>query len=113
MGFGAYSVFTRALASGTTAYTTGVDLGRAWASIKLDIPARSNTTVYLQSSADNSTYRRVFAEGNATTVPVLFQLPSATTSVIVPLPGGHRYVKVETQDSVADGATFKFICSDY
>lgn len=112
MGHGAFQRFLATMASAGT-LTGQIDLGRSFYSVKIEVPARSNTTLYIQAASDSSgTFRRVFAEGNATTVPVLFQLASATTNVIVPIPGGYRYLKVESQDAINDGAVFRIVCAD-
>ena len=113
MGHGVHTKYDLTVASGATLTTTAIDLGRAFARMHLDIPARSNTTLYIKASADNTTFRRVYFTADRAGAEAVFQVLSATTNAIVPCPHGIRYVKLESQDAVTDGLTVKIIAADF
>jgi hypothetical protein len=114
MGHGADAVFAATMASGGT-LTAAADLGRAWGRVYLQIPSgTSNTQYYIKGSGDNATFCRVYFDSlNSSTVGTnLYAIHSSLTGAIVPVPPGIQYLKVESTMLVADGATYKFICSD-
>ena len=112
MGHGAHAYFASTIASAATR-SVQVDLGRSWAHQALDIPARSNTTLYvLCSASDGGTFRRIYNSASRAGAETLFQIASATTNAIVPIPGGCRFIKIESQDAFADGLSFNVIVSD-
>lgn len=112
MGHGAHTSFIGTIASAGT-LSSEIDLGRSWAHQALVIPARSNTTLYIQCSEQTGgTFRRVYNSASRAGSETLFQVLSATTNAIVPIPGGCRFIKVETQDALSDGMNFKIITSD-
>jgi hypothetical protein len=111
MGHGAFTYFSGSIASAATA-SSSIDLGRAWSHLTLDIPARSNTTLYVQVSPNNGTFRRIYNSASRAGAETVFQVASATTNVAVPIPAGCRYLKVESQDAISDGMNFTVSASD-
>lgn len=112
MGHGAHTVFSGSIASAAT-LSGGIDLGRSWAHMALDIPARSNTTLYVQCSPSSSgTYRRIYNAASRAGAETVFQIASATTNAVVPIPAGCRFIKVESNDAIADGMSFNVIVAD-
>jgi len=112
MAHGIHNVFLATMASAGT-LTSEINLGRSWHRMKIESPARSNTTLYVQAAnASGGTFRRIYAEGNATTSPALFQVASNATNVMIPIPAGYQFIKIESQDAISDGAGFKIIASD-
>lgn len=111
MGHGACSYFAATMASAGT-LTPAVDLGRSWSHMILSIPAKSNTTIYVHVSADNTTFKRIYNAPSRAGAETVFQIASATTNVAVPIPPGYRYMKLETEDAISNGAVFTVIASD-
>ncbi len=115
MSHGPISVFQQTMASGATLTSGQIDLGRAWRSIYLEIPSMtSGAGHYIQASSDGSTFRRIYkyAGNDPCAETYVFQVQSGVTNAFVPVPGGYRYYKIETSETVGDGATYKFVCSD-
>lgn len=112
MGHGATRNFPVTFVSGATITTTAIDLGSAWSHMILQIPARSNTTIYVHVSGDNSTFKKIYNAASRAGVESIFQIASGTTNVALPIPAGYRYMKLETEDAISNGATFNIICSD-
>lgn len=111
MGHGVCQYFLGSVASAATV-STSIDLGRSFAHMILNIPARSNTTLYVQVSPDNSSFKRVYNPASRAGAETQFQVLSATTNAAVPIPGGFRYFKVESQDAISDGMNFTVTVSD-
>lgn len=114
MSHGAIVVHTVGIASNVT-LSSGVDLGRSWRNVYLEIPTMtSGTDVLLKASADNSTFRRVYTRANSATAQAnVFTVKSSVTQAIVDIPAGLRYIAVELSTAMtAASASFKVICSD-
>jgi hypothetical protein len=111
MGHGAFTYFSGSIASAGT-LSEAIDLGRSWSVMTLDIPARSNTTLYLQVSPNGSSFKRIYNAASRAGAETVFQIASATTGVAVPIPPGHRYVKIESQDAISNGMNFTISVSD-
>lgn len=115
MGHGAKSVFTATMVSGNTT-TSAIDVARAWYSAYLEIPTmNSNTNIHIQGSADlTGTYRRIYHPpiNSSTSGLNLFVIISGVTNAIVPIPGGVRFMKIETTATVDNGCVFKLHCGD-
>lgn len=66
MGYGAISVFTATMASGGT-LSNGFDLGRSWNRVYLRVPTmNSGADIFIQGSADNSSFSRIVEVGQKT-----------------------------------------------
>lgn len=111
MGHGACTYFAATMASAGT-LTPAVDLGRSWSHMILSIPARSNTTLYVHVSADNSTFRKIYHPASRAGIESIFQIASTTTGIAVPIPPGYRYMKIESEDAISNGSIFTVITSD-
>lgn len=113
MGHGLIKVYSQQLTSGVTTPTTGVDLGRAYASVYLQIPTMPSGSLQIKASADDVTYFNVFNGAVNTATVATFIINSAVTNAIVPIPPGFRYYKVQNISACTDVVcTFKFICAD-
>lgn len=119
MAHGAVVVYAATMASAGT-LTSEVDLGRNWEKVYVLIPTMTSNTAHFfkvahVNSAAGGVYRRVVHPAvNSSTVSTLndFTVGSATTNRAVPFPNGFRYVKIESEVTVNDGATYRIICSD-
>src|SRR5688500_9811292 len=112
MGHGSFQKFVLTMASGGT-LTAAFDLGRAQARIGIGVDSVSATTMYLQvAGAIDGTYRRVFQDGTGATAPGLYQVTMASSAAVHPAPGGYRYIKIETEAEVVDGASFEILAGD-
>lgn len=113
MSHGPISVFSVTMASAGT-LTSEVDLGRAWKTVYLHNIAPTSAVLLRASPESAGTYGQVTHPSiNSATVAVNnYTIPSAASGSIVPIPSGLRYLKIETTASVANGTTFKVICSD-
>ena len=113
MGFEPFKVFSVDMTSGATK-TSGIDLGgHAWERVAVEIPTMtSGGTLYVQSSSDDSTYRRISQPDGGSSV-VNFQIAQTVTNTVAQLPPGpYRYMKVENTSGTTDTTvTFKFHCS--
>lgn len=107
-------VFTLTLASATTLTGASQELP-AYKKAYLEIPTFATATrTFLQAAnATSGTYRRVCNDtvNTATAETNDWAVASAFNNRIVPLPAGLGYVKVEVGTALADGASFKIICS--
>lgn len=116
MGHGAKTVYTQTLTSGGT-LTSAIDLGRAWNSVYLEITSiPSNSQIHIQAAETLAgTYRRVYHPSiNSSTVTTnVFAVSSAVTNAIVPIPGGLRFMKVETTMAIDNGTVFKIHGGDF
>ena len=116
MSHGLTTVYTSTMASGAT-MSSEVDLGRAYRTVFLVIPtmATASNGMYIYSSdASGGTYRAVMhpAINSATVGDNVYTIASALTNAVVPIPAGLRFLKVNTDATVANGCSFKIICSD-
>jgi hypothetical protein len=100
------------MASGGT-LTSAYDLGGWYKTLYLEIKSMpSNSALLIQSSRTvDGTYRRVYHPTiNSSTVGTNpYTVSSAATSAIVPIPGVHRYLKIEATMAVDNGTTFNII----
>ncbi len=113
---GQYLAIASTMASGGTS-STEVDLGRPYKNVYLSIPVMASSTNGLRilgSDTSGGTFRVItHASINSATVATNeYVINSAASSVIVPVPAGLRFVKVNTAATVDAGAAFKFICGD-
>ena len=101
------------LASSTTS-TSGIDLGgTGYKHVYLEIPTfTSGGTQYVKTSADGSTYRRLYdLSDDAAGVHVEeFQMAQTVSNCVVPLPMyGLRYIKLENTTGIAGTTTYNLI----
>lgn len=108
----AWSPFTISMASGGT-LTSALDLQGNWTNVYLQIPPITNTVFAIKASdSATGTFARVKhpAINSSTLTANDYLIASTATNCVVPIPVGLRFVKVETEIAVADGATFKVLC---
>lgn len=111
---GNWSYFTATMASAGT-LTSEFVLTNGYSAAYLEIPAMtSSSTHYLVAAATTGgTYRRVKQWNVASAAVSLdYQILSSTTNSVVPIPAGLKYVKLETQDTINNGAFYKIYCAD-
>jgi hypothetical protein len=113
---GSWLYFAKTMSSGGT-LTGEIDLSNAWGSVYLEIPTLTSSPgdMYIKAAATTGgTFRRVRHPSiNSSTVTTnLFTIASACTNCIVPVPNGLRFLKVETDNTVADGCVFRVICGN-
>ncbi len=117
MSHGLNKVYASTMASGGT-MSGEVNLGRSYQNVYLMIPSMataSNGMSIYASDASGGTFCQVMhpSVNSATVATNAYLITSAATSVIVPVPvGGLRFLKVNTDATVAHGCVFKFICGD-
>lgn len=115
MSYGPLSIYTVALASAAT-LTPAVVIPRSFKTIYLEFPTFSTgANIFIQGAATTSgTYRRVYNPAlNSSTVGInVFQILSAASNGLVPIPNGLPFIKIETSEAINNGATFNIICSD-
>lgn len=115
MSYGPIAVYTVTMASGATS-TSELDLARSWKTAWLVVPSMaSNTQMGIKAATEaGGTYRSVYhPQINSSTVSVnSFAIASSTTSAMVPIPNGFRFIKIHTTATCDSGETFKVICSD-
>jgi len=104
-------VFDASMADGAT-LTSGIDLGGVYEDIYLKVPVRASAAnIYIHGSVDNSTFFRIAHPPiNSATVAINdFVIQSATTSRMVPIPNGFRYLKVEISTLASADVGFEII----
>lgn len=113
MSYGPVTVYSTVIASGATV-GSAITMGRSFSRVYLQIPTLPSGTLYIQGSADGSTFRRITKDqGNTATVHVDFSIDSSVSLKIVPIPNGMFAYKVELSTLSTNTAhTFKIICSD-
>lgn len=116
MSHGLVRQYQVTMASGGT-LTAQLDLGRSFNTMYFVVPSMvSNSQIFIQGSeVTGGNYRRIkMPVINTTTVaaPNDFNIASAATNCMVPMPNGFQYLKIETTATVDNGQTFKVICSD-
>ena len=96
-----------------------VDLGRSYHNVLLVIPSlatATNGTYIYASDTSGGTFRVLMhaSINSATVASNQYVIASAATNCIVPLAvaDGLRYLKVNTDATIAHGCVFKFICGD-
>jgi hypothetical protein len=118
MSYGIPQVFTKTISVGGS-LTSSYDLGRAWPSVYLVVPALSTKiitatcNIYVKASSDNANfYDVVFPPANsATTAVVTFTLASTISQCIVPIPNALQYMKVQVSNNATAAVQFDLICS--
>lgn len=101
------------MVSGNT-MTAVLDLGMIPDYLNISIGAISATTLYINSAEKLAgTFRKVFMPGTGSTVPGLFQMSTANSSIVCPVPTGHRFIKIEAQAAIVDGTTFQVIFGEF
>lgn len=118
MAHGRCQNFTAVIAS--AAATSGeVDLGGAFAKVRIDIGGTGATDVGFQAApptvAGAGTYRTLrHPIASGVTAPATALVGSACSGSFVEVPAlaGHRYIKVVANSAVANGATLQIIASD-
>lgn len=111
-----FKVYTCTFASGATS-SSEVDLKRAYDEVYLEYTSGVTFEIFIQGSrsASGSFKRIYFPPADGTTNVSAIEINSATAGAngaIVPLPHQAPYMKLEAGTSVANGATFYFICRD-
>lgn len=109
---GAAKLSTLTLVSGAT-LTPALNLGQCWSSLFLRVPTfASGGTHYIQASYDNgTTYNRlaIFSGVDAAVGPL--QIAQAQSNVVLPLPPGLQYLKVENTTGIANGCIYSVFFS--
>lgn len=105
--------FKIAFASNITS-TSALDLGsESYSYFQLGIPTMaSSADLFLQASADNSTFRRVrYGFVSGLTAPTTIVIGSSLSNCFVDVPNmHHRYVKVEFNSAItAVSGTFEIV----
>lgn len=108
-------VYTATMASAGT-LTGEINLStQAWTTVYLEVPTlTSNTQLHLKAAnSTGGTFRRVKHPAvNTSSVQCNdYSIASAATGVLVPLPAGLRFIKIESTATVDDGCVFRVICS--
>lgn len=116
MGHGVYKVYVATMTSGAT-LTSEVDMGRSFELVYLSVPSMtSNSQLHIKFAAETGgTYRRAKHPVLNTTsaqAPQDFTIVSSATNCMVPIPGGFRFVKVESTATCDSGESFKILCAD-
>jgi hypothetical protein len=109
-----FAVYTCTMTSGAT-LTNQIDLGGAYTNAFLEIPAITNSVHFIKAAnSDSGTFRRVYNPplNSATVGANAFAIVSTATNCIVPIPQGLRYLKIESEIAIADGATYRVIVGD-
>lgn len=110
-----YTVFTATMTSAGTS-TSEIDLGGAWTQVYLEIPTLTSNSAHLiqAARATGGTFRRIRHPpiNSATIATNEYVIASAATNTWVPIPGGHRFIKVETTATVDDGAIYRVFAAD-
>ena len=107
-----FSSFTVSMLSGES-LTSAIQLGRSWTNVYALLPSFStNAAVELFASNDGVAYNRVMHPSvNSSTVTTNPYLISAAVTGWVKIPADFPYIKLHATAAVANGATFKVICS--
>ena len=108
MGFGpGGKVFEQNLASGVTIASSAVNLDHAWDRVYLEIPTfASGGTHYIQGSdASDGTFRRLHTLDPADGGNNEWIVAPSVSQVMVPVPAGFQYYKVETTSGSTDTTT--------
>lgn len=94
--------------------SVAVDLSKPYTMVYVEIPSMtSNTAWSLSASSDGNTYKKLNKVINSSTLQFAsFTVGSAITGVIIDVPGGHQYYKIDVTAVVSFSAAFKFICYD-
>jgi hypothetical protein len=115
MSYGPVQKFPVSIASGATS-SGGVDLGKSFSEVYLDIPSACTFNFNIQGSADGSSFKRIYnAPSDNDSVVTAVEITSATAGTdgaIVKLPCVVRYMKVESQTAVTNGLSLNFIAVD-
>lgn len=111
--WGANSVFAATMSSGGT-LTAEVDLGRVFENVYMLVPSGTTNSAYFikvarTASASGGTYHRcTHPPLNSSTVTTNdFVIASGATGRVIPIPNGIRYMKIESEIAIADGATYR------
>lgn len=113
MGHGVATQYQVVIASGAT-LSAELDLGRAFSVLYLD-PTGAASEVRLQvSRSSGGTYRQVYHPSiNSSTVGAnVLKIPSSVSGGMIPIPGGFRYMKVETTAAVAADVTIYMVAGE-
>lgn len=112
MLLGAYEVFSVTMTSGAT-LTGEVDLKRAWSKIMIDTTGAASEVRFQGTTVTGGTYRQVLVPNalSSTVESNIWKVSSAASGSLPYAPTGLRYMKIETTATVANGVTFKLICS--
>lgn len=92
-----------------------VDIGELATIVRLEIPTITSSSVYIQGSAEGTTYRRIYktienGAGAIVNVPVSFD--STVSQAWVEIPTGYRYLKVELTSGISDAtSTWNIVCT--
>jgi hypothetical protein len=102
--------------SGATILTSYFDLGRAYRNVYLEVPSfASGADVFVQGSRDGTTFRRIWqpAVNSSSVQSNVFQIKSAASNAMHPIPAGFQYYRPEISTALTDTVTvWRIICSD-
>lgn len=109
MAFSPVKVFAVTMTSGAT-FSNSADLGTSFNRMYLQIPTMASGSLHVNGSVDNSNFFRIMRDqGNTTTVHSTFVIDSSVTQRIVPIPGGIRYMRVESTSGCTDVVSTLYI----
>lgn len=106
--------YTLTLASAATSTDASQRLDAGYKAVYLETPASMNADLYVQAAfASTGTFKRITQTiPNTTSVQVYdYRIASSASSKMIPIPPGFDFYKVEVSTAIADGATFRIICS--
>lgn len=116
MSHGLCKVYTSTMASAAS-QSSEINLGRAYRNVYLKIPTMASSTDGMRiyaSDVSGGTYLPVMqASLNSSTVTTNpYVIASAASQVIVPVPAGLQFLKVQVAAAPAAIVVFTVICSD-
>jgi hypothetical protein len=117
MAQGDFKRVAATMATATT-LTSHIDLGKTYQHVYLDVPTMATATaIYIHASeALGGSYRKLtHAPINSATAAVNDYeiLTAAASNRMIPIPNGHRFLKIEIKTAVSNNATaFNVVCGD-
>ena len=102
-------VYINTLVSAATS-TPAIDLAHSWDRVFLEMPTfASGGTHYVQAQAtSDGTFRRVYTIDPIAGDHNVVEIQPGLSQVMLPIPSGFQYYKVENTSGVANGATYRF-----
>lgn len=113
MGYGPAVSYQVTMASGGT-LSAEINLQRSFSVVYLDVTGAASEVRLQAAGSAGGAYRQVYhpSVNSSTASANVFKIPSAASGGLVPLPAGLQFMKIETTAAVANGLTFKLICSE-
>jgi hypothetical protein len=107
------TVYSVTMASGGT-LSSEINLAKSWRRAYIDVTGANSEVRFQAATESGGTFRQVYHPtiNSATVANSIFKIPSATSGGMTEIPAGLQFLKVETTAAVANGNTFKIICSD-